>query len=390
MIILDKPYVSTLLSSTLQQLGTPVLKIGDVQIPEEEKLDLLEETLFFEQLEKSSAPLLFNSENGLAMLMNYLPESKFAEWTSLFKNKAEFRRRMTKIYPSFYFREVSIQDLYEIPLESIPFPIIIKPVIGYSSVGVYRIDCIEDWHHTVEKLKVDINDSASAYPNDVIDSQTVILEELIQGDEYAIDAYFTKEGKPVILNLFKRMFANDKDMSDRIYYTSKSVLRETLAPISDFLERLGNIEALASFPLHFEVRITKEGQVVPIEVNPFRFAGIGTTELGVHAYGVNVYDYYFNQLKPNWEEKIEAMDNAIYSFLCAEFDPSISLELIRAVDHESFKQQFNEILDYRYMDYKEYPIFSVVFFKHHTFDENKRLLTLELSNFISLYEPQLV
>ncbi|AMQ05620.1 ATP-grasp domain-containing protein [Sporosarcina sp. FSL K6-1540] len=390
MIILDKPYVSTLLSSTLQQLGTPVLKIGDVQIPEEEKLDLLEETLFFEQLEKSSAPLLFNSENGLAMLMNYLPESKFAEWTSLFKNKAEFRRRMTKIYPSFYFREVSIQDLYEIPLESIPFPIIIKPVIGYSSVGVYRIDCIEDWHHTVEKLKVDINDSASAYPNDVIDSQTVILEELIQGDEYAIDAYFTKEGKPVILNLFKRMFANDKDMSDRIYYTSKSVLSETLAPISDFLEKLGDIDALASFPLHFEVRITKEGQVVPIEVNPFRFAGIGTTELGVHAYGVDVYDYYFNQLKPNWEEKIEAMDNAIYSFLCAEFDPSISLELIRAVDHESFKQQFNEILDYRYMDYKEYPIFSVVFFKHHTFDENKRLLTLELSNFISLYEPQLV
>ncbi|WP_438298087.1 ATP-grasp domain-containing protein [Sporosarcina sp. FA15] len=390
MIILDKPYVSTLLSSTLQQLGTPVLKIGDVQIPEEEKLALLEEALFFEQLEKSSAPLLFNSENGLAMLMNYLPESKFAEWTSLFKNKAEFRRRMTKIYPSFYFREVSIQDLYEIPLESIPFPIIIKPVIGYSSVGVYRIDCIEDWHHTVEKLKVDINDSASAYPNDVIDSQTVILEELIQGDEYAIDAYFTKEGKPVILNLFKRMFANDKDMSDRIYYTSKSVLSETLAPISDFLEKLGDIDALASFPLHFEVRITKEGQVAPIEVNPFRFAGIGTTELGVHAYGVDVYDYYFNQLKPNWEEKIEAMDNAIYSFLCAEFDPSISLELIRTVDHESFKQQFNEILDYRYMNYKEYPIFSVVFFKHHTFDENKRLLTLDLSNFISLYEPQLV
>jgi len=390
MIILDKPYISTLLSSTLQQLGAPVLKLGDVQIPEEEKLTLLEEALFFEQLEKSSAPLLFNSENGLTMLMNYLPESKFAAWTSLFKNKAEFRRRMTKIYPSFYFREVSIQDLYEIPLESIPFPIIIKPVIGYSSVGVYRIDCIEDWYHTVEKLKVDINNSASAYPTDVIDSQTVILEELIQGDEYAIDAYFTKEGKPVILNLFKRMFANDKDMSDRIYYTSKSVLRETLAPISDFLERLGSIEALASFPLHFEVRITKEGQVVPIEVNPFRFAGIGTTELGVHAYGVNVYDYYFNQLKPNWEEKIEAMDNAIYSFLCAEFDPSISLELIRTVDHESFKQEFNEILDYRYMNYKEYPIFSVVFFKHHTFDENKRLLTLDLCNFITLYEPQLV
>jgi len=390
MIILDKPYVSALLSSSLQQLDTPVLKLGNVQIPEEEKLTVLQEALFFEQLEKSSAPLLFNSENGLNMLMNYLPESKFAEWISLFKNKAEFRRRMTKIYPSFYFREVSIQDLYEIPLESIPFPIIIKPVIGYSSVGVYRIDSVEDWHHTVKKLIDEINDSASAYPDDVIDSRTVILEELIQGEEYAIDAYFTKEGKPVILNLFKRMFANDKDMSDRIYYTSKSVLRETLAPIMDFLEKLGNIDALASFPLHFEVRITKEGQVVPIEVNPFRFAGIGTTELGIHAYGINVYEYYFNQLKPNWEEKIEAMDNGIYSFLCAEFDPSISLELIRTVDHENFQKQFNEILDYRYMDYKKYPIFSVVFFKHSTFGENKRLLTLDLSNFISLYEPQLV
>ncbi|WP_318614054.1 ATP-grasp domain-containing protein [Sporosarcina sp. YIM B06819] len=390
MIILDKPYVSALLSSSLQQLGIPVLKVGDVQIPEEEKLALLREALFFEQLEETSAPLLFNSENGLTTLMRYLPESKFAEWTSLFKNKAEFRRRMTTVYPSFYFQEVSILDLYGIPLETIPFPIIIKPAIGYSSVGVYRIDCMEDWYHTVEKLKADISDSASAYPKDVIDSQTVIVEELIQGEEYAVDAYFTKEGKPVILNLFKRMFANDRDMSDRIYYTSKQVLKETLAPIADFLEKLGEIDSLASFPLHFEVRITQEGQVVPIEVNPFRFAGIGTTELGVHAYGVNVYDYYFNQLEPNWVEKIEAMDNAIYSFLCAEFDPAISLETIQSVDHESFQQQFNEILDYRYMDYKEYPIFSVVFFKQSTFDENNRLLTLDLSKFISSFEPQLV
>lgn len=390
MIILDKPYVSTLLSSSLQHLGTPVLKVGDVQIPREEELTVLGEALFFEQLEKTSAPLLFNSENGLTTLMRYLPESKFAEWTSLFKNKAEFRRRMTKVYPSFYFREVSIQDLNEIPLENIPFPIIIKPVIGYSSVGVYRIDCMDDWYNTVEKLKGDISDSASAYPKDVIDSQTVIIEELIQGEEYAVDAYFTKEGKPVILNLFKRMFANDRDMSDRIYYTSKQVLKETLAPIASFLEKLGDIDSLASFPLHFEVRITKEGQVIPIEVNPFRFAGIGTTELGVHAYGVNVYDYYFNQLEPNWEEKIEAMDNAIYSFLCAEFDPSLALETIRTVDHESFQQQFNEILDYRYMNYKEYPIFSVVFFKQSTFDENKRLLTLDLSEFISFFEPQFV
>jgi len=389
MIILDKPYVSALLSSSLQQLGTPVLKVGDVQIPEEEKLTVLGEALFFEQLEKTSAPLLFNSENGLATLMRYLPDSKFAEWTSLFKNKAEFRRRMTKVYPSFYFREVSIQDLYEIPLETIPFPIIIKPAIGYSSVGVYRIDCMEDWYHTVEKLKGDINDSASAYPKDVIDSQTVIIEELIQGEEYAVDAYFTEEGKPVILNLFKRMFANDRDMSDRIYYTSKQVLKETIAPIADFLKKIGEIDSLASFPLHFEVRITKEGQVVPIEVNPFRFAGIGTTELGVHAYGINVYDYYFNQLEPNWEEKIEAMDDAIYSFLCAEFDPAISLESIRTVDHERFQQQFNEILEYRYMDYKEYPIFSVVFFKQSTFDENKRLLTLNLSDFITCFELQL-
>ncbi|WP_342505550.1 ATP-grasp domain-containing protein [Sporosarcina sp. FSL K6-2383] len=390
MIILDKPYVSALLSSTLQRLDVPVLKLGDVKVPEEEKLTLLDGDLFFEQLENLSAPLLFNSENGLTMLTKYLPESKFAEWTSLFKNKAEFRRRMTKIYPSFYFREVSIRDLYELSLDSIPFPIIIKPIIGYSSVGVYRIDCIGDWYSTVEKLIADINHSASAYPSDVIDSQTVIIEELIQGEEYAIDAYFTKEGKPVILNLFQRMFANDRDMSDRIYYTSKQVLKETLIPITNFLEKLRNIDSLASFPLHFEVRITKDGKVVPIEVNPFRFAGIGTTELGVHAYGVNVYDYYFNQLEPNWEEKIEAMDDGIYSFLCAEFDPSISLESIQAVDHERFQQQFEEILEYRHMDYKEYPIFSVVFFKQYTWDENKRLLALDLSNFISHLEPQLI
>jgi len=39
---------------------------------------------------------------------------------------------------------------------------------------------MEDWYHTVAKFKGDISDSASAYPKDVIESQTVIIEELVQ------------------------------------------------------------------------------------------------------------------------------------------------------------------------------------------------------------------
>ena len=388
MIILDKPYVSHLLSASVKNLQIPVIKMNDVSIPNESKLILIEKECFLQEFQKYRLPILFNSENGLNILSEYLPEHYLTTITATLKNKAEFRRVLTNYFPEFYFYEITFAELEDLDVNTIPFPIIIKPVVGYSSIGVYRIDCKEDFGVSINNLKKDMSMAGSAYPKEVIDSQSFIIEELIEGDEYAIDTYYTEEGKPVILNLFKRMFSHDKDMSDRIYFTSKQVLKEALSKVEEFLQSISSAFGLRSTPIHIEVRINKNGLVVPIEANPLRFAGIGTTELGFYAYNVNVYEYYFNQIEPDWDSIIENMDDSIYSFCCAEFDPSIDCKMIESVNHQEFKENFHEILEYRPMAFNEYSTFSVVFHKAPDLEENKRILGLDLSDFLTMKELQ--
>ncbi|WP_157796172.1 ATP-grasp domain-containing protein [Bacillus xiapuensis] len=390
MIILDKPYVSHLLSASVQKLGVPVWKVEDVWIPSEEKLKVMKQEHFLQEFLHSSFPILFNSENGLRMLSEHAPDHHLSKIASVLKNKAEFRRILTNRFPEFFFREVSFHELESLDVNTLPFPIIVKPNIGYSSIGVYRVDRREDFFGVVEQLKQDMSMAGQAYPKEVLDSQTLIIEELIEGAEYAVDAYYTGDGAPVVLNLFKRMFSDDKDMSDRIYYTSKQVLMEALDEVQSFLAQIGPVFGIKSAPIHIELRRKEDGTIVPIEANPLRFAGIGTTELGKYAYGVNVYEYYFQQLRPDWSRIIEEMDDSIYSFCCAEFAPSIDCQAIESVDHEAFKAHFQEILEYRPMDFNKYTTFAVVFHKAPDLEENKRILQLDLHPFLKMKEHQMI
>ena len=67
------------------------------------------------------------------------------------------------------------------------------------------------WNKKIENL----------YPTKVLDTNTFIIEECIEGDEFAFDAYYDEFGNPVLLNTFKHYFASRNDVSDRVYYTSK-------------------------------------------------------------------------------------------------------------------------------------------------------------------------
>ncbi len=60
----------------------------------------------------------------------------------------------------------------------------------------------------------------------MIDKSNYILEEFINGEEYAIDDYYDENGTAVILNIMKHNFSSTSDVSDRLYYTSKDYIRD--------------------------------------------------------------------------------------------------------------------------------------------------------------------
>lgn len=226
----------------------------------------------------------------------------------------------------------------------------------------------------------------SEYPREVINNQPFIIEKFIEGDEYVIDAYFSEDGKPIILNLFKRMFRHEKDVSNRIYYTSKQVINESLMKINTFLNTISSFFALKWIPIHIEIRLDKEGKIIPIEVSPLRFSEMCTNELGVYAYGINAYEYFFKQQKPDWESIVSVMDNFIYSYCCAKINSPIDCKKVESINHKGFKENFSEILEYRKMNIIDNSTFAVIFHKAPDLEENMRLLNVDLNQYVILKE----
>jgi predicted ATP-grasp superfamily ATP-dependent carboligase len=363
LIILDKPYVSELLADTVRRLQIPVVSLNDVFIPNECDIDFKKIEDLLIELENGNSPILFNSKNGLNILSRYTPNNYLTTVIEILKNKVTFRKVMSGQYKDFFFQEVLLRDLDEIDVGTLPFPVIVKPVMGELSIGIHRVDKLEEYHATIKRLKKEMDAASSTYPQEVINKQSFIIEKFIEGDEYAIDAYFSEDGKPIILNLFKRMLTHEKDMSNRIYYTSKEVMNESLIKINTFLNTISSFFALKMTPIHIEIRIDKEGKVIPFEMNPLRFSEICTNELGVYAYGINAYEYFFKQQKPDWESIVSNMDNSIYSYCCAKINDPMDYNEVEFINHNTFKENFSGILEYRKMNIIDNSTFAVVFDK---------------------------
>lgn len=378
MILLDTSYISPLLYEILVKQDISMFDIQQKQFLDKPHMD--EKTIINTFLKKQR--IIANSEEAYTALNEFYAEAQLTKNVNLFKNKVAFRKRMDGLHPHFYFREVSINQLSQLQLTDIPYPIILKPSIGYSSVGVYRIENELEFKQIINQLQEEMKNPVSSYTTDVLDRETFILESYIEGQEFAVDAYYNDQGEAVILNLFSRMFANERDMSDRIYYTSKEILQKNLQQVTNYVQALGNELQLTNMPLHVELRINDLHQIMPIEVNPLRFAGIGTTELGFYAYKVNPYEYYFKQQKPDWPQLIEQMDNQIYSFTCAEFESGFSKKEEIVIQHDLLKKQFHHILDYRHIPYEQGSTFAVIFFSSDTLIQNKHILSLDFMWFV--------
>lgn len=190
-----------------------------------------------------------------------------------------------------------------------------------------------------------MNETNHLYPNSVVDSAKFIMEQNIDGDEYAIDAYFDQNGKPVILNILEHKFPNEDDLTDRAYITSKYIIETFHSHFEYLLTKIGALAKLQNFPMHMEVRIEKDGTIIPIEVNPMRFTGWCLTDIAYYSYGINVYDYYINQKKPDWNEILKDKTGKIFSLIIATLPKEIKASQVKRIDYEKFTSYFENPLE---------------------------------------------
>lgn len=387
MIILDKPYISEFLLDTLERNTIPVIHNQVVsEYAPERNLNLLSEEEAIKLFNGSGYPLLYtNSENSINWIENNLQHTSLPEKIRLFKNKVLFRDLIRDMFPDYFYKSVLLDDLESLDISGFPLPFIIKPAVGFFSLGVYKVEKPGEWQETVRKILKEIDLIKDLYPPEVLHTGEFIVEECIDGDEFAIDCYFNENGQAVVLNIMKHIFSSGTDVNDRVYVTSKEIIQNNVTSITEFLSEIGKRAGLSNFPAHVEIRIAEDGMIAPIEVNPLRFGGwCSTPDLAWHAFGINLYEYLFQQKKPDWNSILENKDGAVFSNIVLNNSTGIEGRNILSFDYKKLLADFEKPLELRKADFGKFPLFGFLFCetREQNMQELERILMSDLKEYV--------
>lgn len=282
-----------------------------------------------------------------------------------------------------------LKDLEDLSISGFPKPFIIKPSVGFFSLGVYKVNNETDWKETKKLIRNDLSAMNGLYPKEVMDTTKFIIEECIRGDEFAIDAYFDSEGRPVILNILKHLFSSSDHVNDRVYFTSDEVINNNIKAFTDFLIKIGELTGLKNFPLHAEVRVDESYKISPIEINPMRFGGWCTTaDMTHYAYGFNPIEYFFNEKKPDWQNPLKGNTENVYTVIVLDNSTGYESKRIKAFDYDKLLTYFKNPLELRKVDVNDFPLFGFVFTetRKSNFGELESILRSDLTEFIKVNE----
>jgi hypothetical protein len=385
MFLIDKPFVSDFLVETIKDnnykiIATKVAKelVNDdslAWIEEEEAIDLLKNN--------PEISLYSNSENALAWIDQYYGESELSSQLQVLKNKVKFRELIKGLFPDFYFKQISIEEIQRLSDDELRFPFVIKPAVGFFSIGVHIVENQKDWIKAKSELQPD--KLKSIFPENVLNTSTFIIEEFIRGEEYAIDYYYDNNGDAVLLNVLHHLFSSGTDTSDRVYSTSKEIIEKYKIDLEYFLGKIGKELHLKNFPAHAEVRIDENGKIVPIEVNPLRFGGFCTTAdlLGV-TLGFNEYKCFCENKKPDWDTLFKGKETKIFSVIILDNNSGIIPSNIVRFNYLDLAKDFEKPILIRELDINKYPVFGFAFIESAASNKKELndILTSDLRKYI--------
>ena len=384
MFLIDKPFVSDFLIETIKENNYKIIATKAAKelvkddslawIAEEEAISLLKNN--------PQVSLYSNSENALSWIDQNYGESELSSQLQVLKNKVKFRELIKELFPDFYFKQIRIEEIQRLSNNEIRFPFVIKPAVGFFSIGVHIVENEKDWIKAKSELQPD--KLKSIFPENVLNTSNFIIEEFIRGEEYAIDYYYDNNGDAVLLNVLHHLFSSGTDTSDRVYSTSKAIIEKYKIDLEYFLSKIGKELHLKNFPAHAEVRIDENGKIIPIEVNPLRFGGFCTTAdlMGV-TLGFNEYKCFCENKKPDWDTIFKGKENKIFSVIILDNNSGIIPSDILRFNYSDLAKDFEKPILIRELDINKYPVFGFAFIE--TAASNTKELTDILTSDLRKY-----
>ncbi len=388
MFLIDKPFVSDFLVNTIKNGGFPVVATPVArELIADESLNWISEDEAIELVRnKPETRIYSNSENAIGWIAANLAFTNLPGQVNMFKDKFAFREMVKELFPGYSYRTVQLRDIQSMEVTDADLPFVIKPAVGFFSLGVHIVHTLQQWEEAKKELNYE--SLKSIYPKEVVDTSVFIVEEYIEGEEYAVDCYFDEKGDVVVLNILHHRFASGTDTSDRVYSTSKKIFLRYKKGIEGFLKAIGDKAGLRNFPVHVELRIDESGEIVPIEVNPMRFGGWCTTaDLTKYAYGINSYEYFMNGIKPDWDTIFEKKGDKLYSIIVLNNNSGYSTDEISRFNYDRLAADFEHALEIRLLDFKKFGFFGFVFAETDSGNEKELddILVSDLRKYIQIY-----
>jgi len=183
------------------------------------------------------------------------------------------------------------------------------------------------------------------------------------------------------------IFSSDKDVSDRVYSTSKEIIEKHQSKIEAFLKIIGEKAQLKNFPMHVEIRVDSNNNIIPIEINPLRFGGWCTTgDISYFAYGFNSYEQFLYQKTPNWNAIFETRKDKLYSLIVLDNNSGINEKDIVSFDYELLLKDLKKPLNLRKVDFRKYAVFGFLFIETSKENNNEvaNILASNLRKYITV------
>lgn len=354
MVIIDAPFVSEPLLEWLAASQHPVLGNAFATSIANERglaLNLLDDADAAARVDAGER-VYTNTENALEWLLDNTGNEPLKRTIRLFKDKAAMRERLAELDPDLFFATFDRNELAQVDAAALPLPVVLKPAVGFCSMGVYVIEDAAAWEHALADIERCEAQWRERYPESVVGGETYLVESYLTGQEYAVDAYYDEQGKAHVLNVLRHDFASAADTSDRMYLTNAAIVGAMAEPLETWLDRVNAVVDARSFPVHVEVRADADGaggmRIAPIEFNPLRFAGLGGTDVALYGMGLRTYQAYLEDDPVDLAKLLE--DRGQDTYTMSLLNPAVDADLSRPFDYDAFEARFTDVLSLHRFD----------------------------------------
>jgi ATP-grasp domain len=297
------------------------------------------------------------TESVLADVLDRLDDERRKTAVLLLKDKYAFRQLLQSLYPDFYFKQGRLQDLLSAKFDP-NTRYVVKPLKGCFGTGVRVVDGSLNPSKLTAEIETELARNSAVLSGDALTGDEFLIETYLEGEEYAVDMFFDSHQKPVITNIYHHPLPANPAYLHMLYYANRAAFEAVYEPALAFFNSLNAQLQVSNLPIHAEFKL-HNGRLMPIELNPFRFGGMGLCNLGYHALGVNAYQCYLENTEPDWAS-IWKDKQHIYGYFIAYNGAHTDVSKARP-NWPLLRQQFSHIILETPFDYTTQLVFGILY-----------------------------